>query len=413
MTNRTLALAVALVSVAVLGLGAPVGPKAYHVATTGSDSNPGTATQPFKTIGRAVAAVLPGDSIRVHKGTYTSIVELKKSGTAAGRLYLLAAGDGEVVIKPALAAVSCSATSPTLNRAIKILYGADYWTISSLTIAGGILVSANNNNNLPATIFTSRNLPGRGVYDPAAAATLLPQFGVDPADHIRVVNNKITGRGIHVVASRWGEISGNEISNIACGTGAGIWINRFSDFWLVSNNYIHDNAVSDHHPMEEGIRQGSGSSYNQILNNLVENLVGSGRGITADVMSSWNLMQGNTVRRADQGFNEQHGGWGNQWIGNLSEFNRTHGMNIDGKAGRLTWPNDGVPAKIVVRCNTARNNGKNGLNIGAIQQSTFSNNSFTSVRLSPRLRAYWPSVGNTWDGSSTPPPTNPVQKTCS
>ncbi|HEY7461810.1 MAG TPA: DUF1565 domain-containing protein [Gemmatimonadota bacterium] len=410
MTNRTLALAVALVSVAVLGLGAPVGPKAYHVATTGSDTNPGTATQPFKTITKAVSVVLPGDSILVHAGTYPAVVTINKSGTSALPITLAGAGDGVALIKPNLPTASCSATVATRDRAIQI-YSADYWTITGLSIAGGILVYGNNQHKIAS--FTSRTLPGRGVYDPTAAATLLPKLGVDPADHIRILNNKITGRGIQSLASRWGEVTGNEISNTACGTGAFIWINRFSDFWKVTNNYIHDNAVSAEHRMEEGIRQGSGSSYNLIANNLVENLANRGRGITTDVMSSWNVIQGNTVRRAYHGFNEQHGGWGNQWIGNLSEFNRKFGMSIDGKDGGLTSPNDGVPAKIVFRCNVARNNGKTDLSVGAVQQSSFSNNAFGSVKLDAGVRTYWSRVGNTWDGSSAMPPTNPPQKTCS
>jgi hypothetical protein len=412
-TNRTVALAVALLSLAVPGLGAPVGPRSYHVSPTGSDSNAGTLTQPFKTLNKAVNVVLPGDTVLVHAGTYPEIVTIRRSGTATAPIHLLAAGDGAVVIKPSLPAVPCTATSPTRDRAIQIPDGADHWRIQGFTIVGGVLVSGSNLGSLANSVFSNRSLPGRGTYDPTAAATLLPKLGVNPADNIQLLNNKISGRGVLAVGSRWGRISNSEIFAIACGTGAAVWINRFSDFWQVTDNYVHDNAASVEHPMEEGIRQGSGSSYNQVVNNLVENLAGRGRGVTTDVNASWNLIQGNTVRRADQGFNEQTGGWGNQWIGNLAESNRQYGLNIDGKDGKLTSPDDGVPALTVVKCFVARNNGGDALHVGAIQKATFTTNAFTNVWISPRLASYWSKVGNTWDGSSTPPSKTAAQKLCS
>ena len=123
-----------------------------------------------------------------------------------------------------------------------------------------------------------------------AAATLLPALGVDPADHIVIAENKIIGRGILTTAARFGRARANEVYNIECGTGAGIWLSRFSDGWVVRDNYLHDIPAATHHPMSEGIRQGSSSAYNLIANNLVEALGGSGRGITSDTFSSWNVM---------------------------------------------------------------------------------------------------------------------------
>lgn len=44
----------------------------YYVAPTGSDLNPGTITQPFKTVQKASSIAAPGDLIYVRGGTYTS-----------------------------------------------------------------------------------------------------------------------------------------------------------------------------------------------------------------------------------------------------------------------------------------------------------------------------------------------------
>jgi hypothetical protein len=43
----------------------------YYVSTTGSDANPGTTTQPFRTIQRAADLVNPGDTVIVDDGIYT------------------------------------------------------------------------------------------------------------------------------------------------------------------------------------------------------------------------------------------------------------------------------------------------------------------------------------------------------
>ncbi len=383
----------------------------YHVSTAGSNGNPGTQSQPFRTIQRAVDAAAPGDSLVVHAGVYSEVVVIKTSGRAGQPIRLLSAGDGEAVIRPFLPPRSCSASSPTRDRAIQILGGQDHWTIRGLTIVGGILVSGSNSSSLDAYI-RDRTLPGRGSYDPAAAATLLPQLGVDPADDIRITENRITGRGILTNAARYGRVRANEVFDIDCGTGAGIWISRFSDGWVVRDNYVHHIPASEHHPMSEGIRQGSSSDYNLIQNNLVEDLGGSGRGITSDTFSSWNVMRYNTVRRADQGLNEQSAGWGNQWLNNRTESNRRFGMNISGSDRHKTEPDERVPAKVVVRCTVATGNGNSDLNIGAVQEATFATNAFPLVDLNPRLEAYWREAGNTWDSLSTPPPKKPPQNFC-
>jgi hypothetical protein len=60
----------------------------YYVATTGSDSNPGTKSAPFKTLARAVkAAVKPSTTVWVGPGTYAGGFKTTASGTSSGRIY--------------------------------------------------------------------------------------------------------------------------------------------------------------------------------------------------------------------------------------------------------------------------------------------------------------------------------------
>src|SRR4030042_2020171 len=42
----------------------------YYVSTSGSDSNPGTLSQPWKTIQKAANTVTQGDTVNIRGGTY-------------------------------------------------------------------------------------------------------------------------------------------------------------------------------------------------------------------------------------------------------------------------------------------------------------------------------------------------------
>jgi hypothetical protein len=65
----------------------------YYVATTGSDSNPGTEALPLRTIAFAYGKTNPGDTVIVKPGTYTEYkpgygILLDRSGTAAAPITL-------------------------------------------------------------------------------------------------------------------------------------------------------------------------------------------------------------------------------------------------------------------------------------------------------------------------------------
>lgn len=70
----------------------------YHVSVHGDDQAKGTADQPFRTISRAAAIAMPGDTVIVHAGIYREWVNPANSGTEEHRIVYRSAGDGEVVI---------------------------------------------------------------------------------------------------------------------------------------------------------------------------------------------------------------------------------------------------------------------------------------------------------------------------
>jgi hypothetical protein len=75
----------------------------YYVSTSGSDANPGTAAQPFRTITQAYTRAGPGVTIHVLPGTYTDHsdgwgIHLSASGTAASPIVLRSEVVGAAII---------------------------------------------------------------------------------------------------------------------------------------------------------------------------------------------------------------------------------------------------------------------------------------------------------------------------
>ena len=67
----------------------------FHVATTGTDTAPGTASAPFRTINHAAALALPGDTVIVHDGTYREWVTPRHGGLSDTRRITYTAAPGE------------------------------------------------------------------------------------------------------------------------------------------------------------------------------------------------------------------------------------------------------------------------------------------------------------------------------
>src|SRR5215469_11777455 len=75
----------------------------YYVATTGSDSNPGTSAQPFRTITGAYSLAGPGTTILVAPGTYTDYqsgwgLHLGSSGSSSSPIVLQSQVRGGAII---------------------------------------------------------------------------------------------------------------------------------------------------------------------------------------------------------------------------------------------------------------------------------------------------------------------------
>lgn len=380
------------------------------------DVYPGTGT-----LQAAADAAVPGDTLALHTGTYVGQVVVRHSGTAVAPITIKPAGDGPVTVTADFPSVPCNNMGPVAARTLKFLDGTDYWTVSGLRIVNGIWVTGLNGHaaglwfkaRVQAHDWQSRRaLPGRGSNDPTAAEGIYAALStkinmvVDPAEGLRFLNNDISGRGIHVIAGRRGEIGGNTIHDVACGIGPGVWVNVFSDFWRIHHNTVRNVGASTYlHYMQEGIRLGTASDYNLEEYNTVTDLPGDGRAVTTDRDASWNTFQYNNVARVRIGYNDQEAGWGNRWVRNTATAVTGVGFSFRGADANLKQPSfDRSTNMAYVACNHVDTMGA-----GTLMKSTFVTNYFKTVNLSPNLRAYWTSAGNTWNGSSAPPPPTPPQ----
>ena len=68
----------------------------YYVAPNGNDSNPGTASQPWRAIQKAADSVSAGDTVIVQAGAYQEQVTISASGTASDPILFQAQGTAEL-----------------------------------------------------------------------------------------------------------------------------------------------------------------------------------------------------------------------------------------------------------------------------------------------------------------------------
>lgn len=217
------------------------GSKDIYVATTGSDTNPGTQDAPFLTISRADTVAGPGSTIHMAPGTYKVYapaahdagITTLRSGTASARIRYLS------TIKRA-AKIVLSGTGMAWNSK------GSYVDIDGFDVSGsgrlGILAEGSNlviRNNFIHDLMVSGGCNGSGG---AAIDTYGP--GGDVLIDANVIRN---------IGYRW-------IEGGSCNTVQGIYISNANN--MVTNNIVSGVAAA-------GIQQWHGATASTIVNNTV------------------------------------------------------------------------------------------------------------------------------------------------
>ena len=196
----------------------------FHVAPSGSNSNPGTEAAPWRTIQKALNTLRPGQRALVRSGTYRENLEMRRSGTAS-RPITVAARPGS---RPVLRSAG--------GHPLEVSSGSAHFRFSGFTITGHPGTSGGNVDVYGRHIELSRNVihGGRdqGIYTSGES------------DHVRILRNRIhhNGRGIEHQSH-------------------GIYLQ--GDRHLVANNVIHD------HPEGFGIQVYDEGSRSVIVHNTV------------------------------------------------------------------------------------------------------------------------------------------------
>jgi Protein of unknown function (DUF1565) len=204
----------------------PVFGLAFYVSNTGSDSNPGTLSSPWRTIQHAANSVQAGDIIYVRGGVYNESINISVSGSALAGPITFESYPGENAILDGTGLVP-SGTQGLINIAnqsyisIEGLEIRNYQTASASAVPAGIWISGSGTNirilnNLIHNIVTTSEATGSAfgiaVYGTSAPASL----------------DAVT-------------ISGNQVYNLKTGTSESVNVDGNVTNFTIANNIIHDN----------------------------------------------------------------------------------------------------------------------------------------------------------------------------
>jgi parallel beta-helix repeat protein len=300
----------------------------YYVSKSGSDSNPGTASQPWKTIQKAANTLTAGDTVYIKAGTYHEQVEPKNSGTAGNYITYTAYGNDPVVID------GTGVTLPWAFDGLVYVSEVSYIRISGLQVKN---VGPGDNH----------------------AGILL-----EDCSYIVIENNytyNTTSSGIGVWDCSNIIIDGNEVE-LACNDGEQECISVGGvNIFEVRNNHVHHGGPGTNGA--EGICLKDGSSNGKAYNNHVHDLYRLGIYVDAWDKHTYNIeVYGNVVHDTDNSdcytlACETGGLLENIAIYNNIGYNAdVHGFNISINGEPVTHPMKGI----TVINNTFYNNGLGG-----------------------------------------------------
>src|SRR5229473_145577 len=276
-----------------------------YVSTTGSDSNAGTQTSPFKTILAASLAAQPGTTVHVAPGTYDGGFTTTTSGTAASPIHYVSDTPGGAKIVPGLnstydmgwdnrgayVAIDGFEVDGTNNSGTQ-------WRLGIYSTGSYSVIEHNNVHNIAGSI-TSQG--GAGIEGDS-------YYG---GSHIDLIGNVVHDigptSGGNTIQGIYENASGNVTNNLeyrAAGWGIALW--HDANHVNIVNNTVLNNSSG-------GISVGGGDfihtsgpdDYTVVANNIVyNNRIGIDEyGVTG----THNVYTHNLVSHNATAFSLQHG----------------------------------------------------------------------------------------------------------
>jgi hypothetical protein len=198
-----------------------------YVATTGSDTNPGTLASPWRTIQHAANSIVAGDTIYVRGGTYKESVTLGVSGSASAGFVTLQSYPGETAILDGtgLAVPGETGLINIIDQSYIKVVGLELrnWSSSSTSkVPVGIWITGGGSNLqiLNNHIHDIKN-SAKGCD---ANALGLAVYGSNPSTPLSNVT-----------------IDGNQLDHLTLGCSESLAVDGNVQNWSVTHNVIHDN----------------------------------------------------------------------------------------------------------------------------------------------------------------------------
>lgn len=218
----------------------------YYVATTGSDSNPGTDSAPWRTVSRAAQRLQPGDAVFIRGGTYHEQVILANSGSDENSRITYAAYPGETPI------LDGTGVTPYTNEwgGLIDIGGKSHIVIRGLTVRntagmGGVTgvagIHTDGGHDITVTRCTIYNTRSSGVGLWNSTNTGSVKSYVTSNDIYQAVNGG-TQECISVSNSSYVDVSYNAVHggvNLPNG-GEGIDVKEASRYVEVHHNTVYD-----------------------------------------------------------------------------------------------------------------------------------------------------------------------------
>ena len=203
----------------------------YFVAKNGNDNNPGTETQPWKTLTKAGNTATAGDTIYIKQGTYNEQFSIQHSGTENNPITFTTYQNDEVIIDGTSIPLSWDGLIRIIDKSYITIKGltiqnSQYFGIYSKYSSNNIKIENNQITNCQSSaiiIYPSSTGNPHHIYiynntiDTTCMNMNQESISLSNVNYFEITNNKVFNsykEGIDVKSGcRNGIIQENEVSN--------------------------------------------------------------------------------------------------------------------------------------------------------------------------------------------------------
>lgn len=353
----------------------------FYVSTTGSDTNNGSVSAPFKTFAKGISTMTAGDKLYIYGGTYTERLVTSKSGNSTQKIEILPYNNQQVII------------DGTNSKANLIDMTGSFVEVSGIEVK--------NSTGYCVNIVGSDNkVSNLRVHDCSA-------MGI----YTNGKRNKIIGNTVYLASMV------NSARTMPYGWGSGIKVRVGGDGILIENNTVYNN-YGEGIAVTRGIN--STVRNNKVYDNYAANLyIDNSYNILVEKNLSWCTGNVGFQRNGKDAYaisigEEQYTGWGAQLrnvvIKNNIGINCYKGVGVQA----ADVPDGGLDTVTIVN-NTFWGNKSNAFYLDKASNSTKQRNSVVANNIFHTVGDQIASVldasgitfkNNYWSGKL--PPTNVV-----